>query len=156
VEALGLHDHVRLLGMLPEDDLVGLYRLAELFVLPVLEVPGDVEGFGIVLLEAALAETAIVATRAGGIPEAVEDGTTGLLVEAGNHDEVSGAILRLLSDDDLRERLAKNGAARARAEFSWEVIAARHARVLVSVVDERRRSSRPPPREASRGRPKDG
>jgi glycosyltransferase involved in cell wall biosynthesis len=156
VEALGLHDHVRLLGMLPEDDLVGLYRLAELFVLPVLEVPGDVEGFGIVLLEAALAETAIVATRAGGIPEAVEDGRTGLLVEAGNHDEVSRAILRLLSDDDLRERLAKNGAARARAEFSWEVVAARHERVLVSVVDERRRSSRPPPREASRGRLKGG
>ena len=136
IKALGLRDHVELRGELSDEDLVAWYRRADLFVLPVLDIPGDVEGFGIVFLEAALGYTASVSTRVGGIPEAVEDGKTGVLVEPGDHDAMASAIEGLLSDPGRREQLAMEGEARARNEFGWEIVAARYAQVLQSVVGQ--------------------
>jgi glycosyltransferase involved in cell wall biosynthesis len=84
------------------------------------------EGFGIVFLEAALGRTPTVATRVGGIPEAVVDGETGLLTPPGDTDAMIEAITRLLKDRDLREKMGASGEARARTDFSWETICARY------------------------------
>lgn len=127
VVELGLQRHVRLLGRLPgEADLVKLFFRADVFVLPGLEIPGDMEGFGIVFLEAALGRTPTVSTRVGGVPEAVVDGETGLLVPPGDADAMTEAITRLLTDDALRERLGRAAEARARRDFSWDSICARY------------------------------
>lgn len=141
VRELGLEDHVRLAGELPDDVLRSLYFQAEIFVLPVLDLPGDVEGFGIVFLEAALAGTPSVATRSGGIPEAVADGTGGLLVEPADYGGLTRAILRLLEDRELRRRYARQARDRARREFGWETITDQHARVLESVARARAAAS---------------
>ena len=133
IDALGLGDHARLLGQLSNAELVALFRRADLFVLPVLDIPGDIEGFGIVFLEAALGFTASVSTRVGGIPDAVSDGETGVLVAAGDHDAMADAISRLLADAELRDRLARQGEARARSEFGWDAVVARLEKVLVAV-----------------------
>jgi phosphatidyl-myo-inositol dimannoside synthase len=122
VNELGLEDHVKLLGKLPDEDLFRLYFLADIFVLPCLNIPGDVEGFGIVFSEAALAGTASVATRVGGIPEAVQDELTGLLAEPGDFIGLAERITRLLADEPERKRLADAGANRARTELAWPVI----------------------------------
>jgi phosphatidylinositol alpha-1,6-mannosyltransferase len=126
----GLGAHVILTGTLPDAEVVRLFYRADLFVLPCLKLPGDVEGFGIVFLEAALAGTASVATRVGGIPDAVIDGETGLLVEPGDPSAFGEAVFRLLEDVPLRERLARTGAERARAEFSWDAITAQYIQVF--------------------------
>lgn len=133
IDELGLADHARLLGQVSDAKLVALFRRADLFVLPVLDVPGDIEGFGIVFLEAALGFTASVSTRVGGIPDAVVDGETGALVAPGDYDAMADAIGRLMADAELRDRLARQGEARARREFGWDAIAARLEQELVEV-----------------------
>jgi len=137
IEELGLAEHAVLLGQRSDDELVALYRRADLFVLPVLEIPGDIEGFGIVFLEAALGSTTSVSTRVGGIPDAVADGETGLLVAPGDPNAMAAAISQLLADDELRERLARRAETRARSEFGWDAVSARLAKVLESAQRSR-------------------
>jgi glycosyltransferase involved in cell wall biosynthesis len=76
------------------------------------------EGFGIVLLEAMLAQLPVVATRVSAVPEIVAGGQTGLLVEAGDAEAFATALTELLDDPSRRDVLGKAGLARARAEFS--------------------------------------
>lgn len=136
-QELHLENHVRLLGRLSDEDLLPLYFRAEVFVLPCLELPDDVEGFGIVFSEAALAGLPIVATRVGGIPDAVDDGKTGILVSAGDYHGLASAILRLLGSEGLRAQMAKTAAARARELFDWDVITKRYEEVLTAITQRR-------------------
>ena len=76
------------------------------------------EGFGIVLLEAMLAELPVVATRVSAVPEIVADGETGILVEPGDADAVARALVELLRDDARRRALGEAGRRRARERFS--------------------------------------
>jgi phosphatidylinositol alpha-1,6-mannosyltransferase len=116
-EAAGVADRVRFLGKVAEDDLPLLYRAADVFAAPSRDrrEEDDVEGFGIVFLEAAASGLAVLATRTGGIPEAVEDGVGGLLVPPGDRAALTEAWTRLVSDRELRRRLGARGrAGRAR------------------------------------------
>jgi phosphatidylinositol alpha-1,6-mannosyltransferase len=80
----------------------------------------DVEGFGIVFLEAAMARTPSIAGRSGGASEAVIHESTGLLVKPTDVDSVEDAVMRLLYDEGLRTKLADQGKKRAEIEFRWE------------------------------------
>jgi phosphatidylinositol alpha-1,6-mannosyltransferase len=119
---LGLERHVMLLGSLSNDDVVKLYQTCDLVVLPALATPDDVEGFGIVLLEAAAAGKPVIATRAGGIPDAVEQGKSGLLVDAGDYDALSQATVNLLSDEKQRQMMGAYAQKRLSEHFTWEKI----------------------------------
>ena len=134
VEQQGLGSHVVLMGGVEDAVLRGFLQRGDLFVLPVLEVPGDVEGFGIVFLEAALGGMPSVATRVGGIPEAIAHNESGILVEPGDWDAMVVEIGALLRDEALRKRLAESGAKRARALFSWEAITAQYMGVFNRVA----------------------
>lgn len=135
IEALGLQDHVRMLGQLTDSrDLVRLFYRADVFVLPCLDIPGDIEGFGIVFLEAALGGTPSVATRVGGIPEAIIDGETGLLVTPGDFPALTDAVAKLFEEDDLRKRMSEAAENRARNEFAWEVIVDQYVDAFTSCV----------------------
>ena len=101
----GLADHVRLLGPVPLDQLLPLYRNYDLFVLPTL--PG--EGIPRVLLEAMTAGVPIVTTHVAGIPSLIEDEVNGLLVAAPTVDAVTDALSRLARDGAVRSRLIANG-----------------------------------------------
>ena len=128
VQELGLQNHVKLVGKLAESkDLVRLFYRADVFVLPCLDIPGDIEGFGIVFMEAALGGTPSVATRVGGIPEAVADGETGLLVTPGDFPALVAAITELFEDDALRRTMSDAAEMRARKEFAWDVIVSQYA-----------------------------
>ena len=117
-------DNVRLLGALPHDDTLALYELADVVVHPAIWP----EPFSRVLLEAAAAGKAIVATRVGGTPEAIDDGVTGLLVEPRDPVALADAVTRLLDDETLRRRLGQRAAETAATRASGaRVVAQMHA-----------------------------
>jgi len=109
---------VRWLGPVSQDDMAVLYRAVDLVVLPSV----GPEAFSRVPLEAAMAERACVGARAGGIPEEIVDGHTGLLVERGDAGALARAIARLLGDDELRTAFGRNARAFVRDRFGADAI----------------------------------
>jgi phosphatidyl-myo-inositol dimannoside synthase len=93
---LGLQTQVSFLGPLPLSEVVQLYNVADLFVMLSRDEPPDVEGFGLVFLEAAACGLPSVGGRSGGIPDAIEEGKSGWLVDPGNPQEIAATIVDLL------------------------------------------------------------
>jgi len=127
---IGVRDHVRFAGQVPFANLPAYYSLADAFVMPSREARPDVEGFGLVFLEAGACGTPVVGARAGGIPDAVQDGTTGLLVPPADPKALTDALTRLLTTPELAERLGRGGRHHAVHEASWDHVADRLWRVL--------------------------
>lgn len=120
---LGLSRTVRFLGPRPPEELVDIYRAADL-----LAVPSYNESFGLVAVEAQATGTPVVAARVGGLPLAVADGETGVLVSGHEAEAWADAIAGLLDDDARRLAMAEAAVARA-ARFSWSESAASLAQV---------------------------
>ncbi len=119
VRAQGLEGGVRLLGPVDELTKWAVYELADVHVMPNRVLGGaDFEGFGIVFLEAALAQRPSIGGRNGGVPDAVLDGETGLLIDPERPAELPGALDRLLRDTALRRRMGTAAATRAARDFS--------------------------------------
>lgn len=134
VQDMRLQNHVRLTGRLSDTDLARVYQAADLLVMPVLPLKDDVEGFGIVLLEAAAAGKPAVATSVGGIPDAVENGKSGILVQAGDYENMSQAIVSLLRDAETRSALGEYARRRVAKRFGWESIIQMYEEVLNSLT----------------------
>lgn len=117
---LGIADRVRAVGFVDEETLPALFRLARVFLLLSEESATDVEGFGVALLEAAASGVPVVATRTGGIPEAVVDGSTGVLVPSGDPQATARAIAHLLAEAELAKHMGERGRQRATSQFSTE------------------------------------
>ena len=107
------------MGRLAFSEIVKLYSLADLFVLLSREELPDVEGFGLVFLEAAACGLPSVGGRSGGIPEAVDEGRSGWLVDPSNPHEIAATIIDLLKSPGKLERASKSCLSQAR-EASWE------------------------------------
>jgi phosphatidylinositol alpha-1,6-mannosyltransferase len=122
VSRLGLEKHVQLLGAISDEDVIKLYQACDLVVLPALELDDDVEGFGIVALEAAAAGKPVVATRVGGIPDAVEDGKSGILVDPGDYLGLSQIVTLILKDREMSLSMGSHGRCRVKRDFAWRRI----------------------------------
>jgi phosphatidylinositol alpha-1,6-mannosyltransferase len=112
----GVGDRFRLLGAVDESTRESLMRGADVFVMPNVPVPGDMEGFGLVAIEAALRSTPVVAARMEGIVDAVVDGETGYLCEPMNASEF---IERLVALDNDRASLASFSDRAAEVAREW-------------------------------------
>ena len=123
-------------GEVPDDELPGMYAAADVFAMPCRSRWGglEVEGFGIVFLEAAAAGKPVVAGRSGGAAEAVVDLQTGLLVEGSEPKAVALAVGRLLEHRQEAARMGAAGRARVEASFTWTGRAARLEELLVGAV----------------------
>lgn len=95
------------------------YAAADMFVFFAREAEADIEGFGIVPLEAGLAGLPVLAGRAGGVIEAVVDGVTGVLVDPRDLAAMSAAFGALANDPTQREALGRAGSARVQKDFAW-------------------------------------
>ncbi len=114
------------------------------------EADGDVEGFGIVFLEANAAGKPVIGGRSGGAIEAVADGVTGRLVDPDSSIELETALRELLSDSQLRQTMGVDGRRRVESEFNWKQRAQSldglNRRILYNPVQ----ASRPQPLRRSR------
>ncbi len=126
---LGVADRVRFLTEVPDRDLPGLYNAAEVYLGVSRLMEQRVEGFGISLAEASACGIPVVAGRSGGIPEAVHDGETGLLVEAEEPGAVAEALRRLLADPVLRRRLGDAGRRAVETRYNWNRVVADLVRI---------------------------
>ncbi|MGD0451756.1 MAG: glycosyltransferase family 4 protein [Candidatus Bathyarchaeia archaeon] len=118
LEAAKLAGNFKFLGNLKDDKLPAVYNCADVFALPSIQ-----EGQGIVLLEAQACAKPIVAFNIGGVNEAVKNEETALLVKLGNTDEFADALLKLISDKALQEKMGAFGRRFVLENFTWDICA---------------------------------
>ncbi len=131
---LGLRDHVVFAGFVPQEQLSDFYNLCDVFVMANREEEesGDVEGFGMVFLEANAAGKPVIGGRSGGTEDSILEGVTGFRVRPENVDEIASVLKKLFNDPALCRRLGEAGMARARREFGWK----EKARILRQVSQD--------------------
>lgn len=126
--ALGLADRVAWQGPQPQAAVLAAYRAADIFALPCrVSADGDRDGLPNVLLEAQSQKLACVSTAVSGVPELIEDGITGILVQPRAPAQLADALTRLIADPGLRRRLGEAGYARTTTVFSMDAGADRLA-----------------------------
>lgn len=123
---------VHLVGRLDDDELATAYAAFDVVALPCRTRWGglDVEGLGIVTLEAQAAGRPVVVGRSGGAPEALAGDVTGTVVDGHDADAVAAALVRWLSDPTARRRAAELGPTWVRERWTWDAIAARFAALI--------------------------
>jgi phosphatidylinositol alpha-1,6-mannosyltransferase len=144
--SVGVRERVVVAYDLPTRDLPRIYALCDVFAMPSrdrLELC-DVEGFGIVFLEANACGKPVVGGRSGGIADAIVDDVTGLLVDPQDPADTARAIIRLLQDADMACRMGSRGRARVVNQFTWGLVAQRVQEVLDSVHKEKLQPVRRP------------
>jgi glycosyltransferase involved in cell wall biosynthesis len=121
--SLGVGDVVRFHGFVSEAELIRRYVDCDVFVLPaVVDAKGDVEGLGVVIIEALAYGRGVIASDAGGITDIVEHERTGLLVPPGDADALADAIVDLSRDRERAARLGRAGRAHVQEHFSWPAV----------------------------------
>ena len=134
-ERLGIAEKVNFMGSLRGGKLYERYASAGVVVMPSKRTADDVEGFGTIFLEAAAFAKPVVGTISGGIPEAVRNGETGLLVQEGDIDALKASLVRILGDSILQHRLGRNGLAWVLSNFSLARSASSVARLFGSIEE---------------------
>ena len=136
---MGVRDRVIFAGKIPNKELPDIYALSDVFVMPSREQleACDVEGFGLVFLEANGCGKPVIGGRSGGIPEAIVDGVTGLLVDPEEAEDIANGLARLLCDGNLAARLGQQGRSRVLREFQWTKVGNRVQAILDSIVREK-------------------
>lgn len=132
---LGVAEHVHFVGWVSAEDLPRFYNVADAFVMPSHETASNVEGFGIVFLEAGASGVPVVGARSGGIPDAIRDGETGLLVPPSSPSDLAAALIRLLTASEWAARLGRQARRFVVDELSWDRVADRLWAVLASGVE---------------------
>ena len=122
IAALGVGDHVRLLGWVSEDDLVRWLRAADLVVIPTQEL----EGFGLATAEALACGTPVVGTRAGATPELLEQLDPSLLAHDTSPAAIAAAVIRQLREPARLRTLAERARGVVEPSMSWAQVAAVH------------------------------
>lgn len=129
--AQGIEENVSFLGRLEFQEMLHVLAAADIFAMPARTRGGglDVEGLGIVYLEAQASGVAVVAGTSGGAPETVTP-ETGIVVEGSDVDKLSEVLVTLLDDPIARAAMGAAGRAHVEAEWSWEIMGARLKEIL--------------------------
>ncbi|MFB7910552.1 glycosyltransferase family 4 protein [Kitasatospora sp. NPDC056076] len=132
VDAEGVRDSVRFTGSVPWAELPAHYGAGDVFAMPCRTRRGglDVEGLGIVYLEASATGLPVVAGDSGGAPDAVLEGETGYVVPGGSAEASAERIVRLLRDEELRRRMGEAGRRWVERSWRWDLLAGRLTSLL--------------------------
>lgn len=120
VSRMNLTNVVEIQPNVSDIDLEEYYRLADIFIMPNYRIGPDVEGFGLVFLEANQYHLPVIGGRSGGVPEAIKEGKSGLLVEPNNIDSITKAVLRLSENKTLRTDMGMFAQDRVVEQFKWQ------------------------------------
>lgn len=131
-QSCGVADHVVFTGSVPAEELAAHHTLADVFAMPCRTRGAglDVEGLGIVFLEASASGVPVVAGRSGGAPETVVESVTGTTVDGTSVDDVRRAVVDVLSDRDRAAAMGAAGREFVSTEWRWDDLAARLAHLL--------------------------
>ena len=130
---LKIEKYVIFLGQIEFGQIHSYYNACDIFIMPSKTVGLDYESFGIVYLEANACGKPVIAGRSGGIKDAVLDGSTGILVDPNNIEEISQAMLLLLKDPEYAEKLGEYGRRRVEKELNWKMVGEKIEAVLATV-----------------------
>jgi phosphatidyl-myo-inositol dimannoside synthase len=119
-----VQDYVIFFGKASLKQLITFYTIADVFVMSsrIREAQSDVEGFGIVYLEANCCGLPVIGGKSGGVPDAIEDGITGFLVDPNNSDEIAEKVCYLLDNPEKAKEMGRKGRLRVEKNFSWKKI----------------------------------
>ena len=127
----GLKSHIIFTGRVERNELMRLFAACDLFLLPARTMDdGNLEGFGIVYLEANLMGKPVIGGRTGGTMEAVSDSESGLIVDGNDEHEIAAAIVRILTDPELAESLGRKGLQRVLDRFTTDNQCAEFSKIL--------------------------
>ncbi|WP_438444815.1 glycosyltransferase family 4 protein [Gorillibacterium sp. sgz5001074] len=137
----GVADSVVFAGRVADEEMVKYYNLCDVFIMPsrMLEAEGDVEGFGIVYMEASRCGKPVIGGNSGGVVEAVLHGETGLVVDPRSTESISEAVIRLHEDKKLAASLASKGYQRAKNEFHYRIITRGFDSIMTAIAQEKKR-----------------
>ncbi len=127
--AAGIGNHIRFLGKVPDEELLVLYRTADVHVFPIREIPGDPEGFGMVAVEAAAHGLPTVAFAAGGVVDAVAEAASGHLVEPDNYATFAETVVKTLAEQEQLRSTCIDFARR----FAWPTFGRKFAEQLSGI-----------------------
>ena len=120
-------------GYVEDEDLPKYYNESDVVVLPSYN---RAEGFGMVIIEAQACGTPVIGTTVGGIPYAIKNGESGLLVPPKDSEKLADAIIKILGDDDLSQKKGHAGYEQVRKEFTWGKSTEKFLKILEEVLDK--------------------
>lgn len=138
VQSSEVRHRIKLLGRQSDQLLKMAYCAADLFIMPNIKVPGDMEGFGIVMLEANLMNTPVIASDLEGIKDVIEPGMNGYKVDPGDSEEFAATIDRVLNVE-LSE-LSEKCRSYVFDKFTWENVSKRYVHFLSEVIQKYKNS----------------
>jgi len=123
-DSLNLKENVVFVGYIKNSDLPKYYASSDIFVLPSIETKeGDTEGLGVVLLEAMACRVPVIGSNVGGITDIIKNDQNGFLAKPKNPEDIADRIIKLLSNEGLRQKFSKEGIKIVQERFSWDVVA---------------------------------
>lgn len=126
IEDKNLENKIRLLGKITEKDKEILLNTCDIFVQPNIEIKGDIEGFGIAVIEAASCGRVVVAADIEGLQDAICDGKNGFMVKSHDADDYERKITQLLSDDNFRKQFGERARQFVIENYNWKSIAEKY------------------------------
>jgi phosphatidylinositol alpha-1,6-mannosyltransferase len=135
---LGVQDSVVFAVSVPDEELAAYYAACDVFIMPNRQIGSDIEGFGIVYLEAGAAGKPVVGGKSGGTDDAIVDGVTGLRVDGNSHIEIANAVIDLLSTPDKAKAMGMRGRQRVVNEFAWDTVVVRTRQIVTMIAVEGR------------------
>jgi phosphatidylinositol alpha-1,6-mannosyltransferase len=138
----GVASQVQFLGNISDAELLSCYQQCDLFALPNREVNGDIEGFGMVLIEAQACGKPVVAGRSGGTSETMRIGTTGETVDCNSPDALAERLVRLLLDASLRDEMGRQARLWVVEQFDWERLATKAGELFESQAKRQNKRKR--------------
>lgn len=136
VKAFNLQKKVLMVGKQPDEVLKNAYAGADIFIMPNIPIPGDMEGFGIVLLEANLAGTPAVAADLEGIKDVIENGKNGFKIAVRDAENFSGQIDSLIEND--LDEMSTSSRKFVLENFTWNKVAQQYISYLKEIVDNKK------------------
>jgi phosphatidylinositol alpha-1,6-mannosyltransferase len=131
-----LTEHVTFHGYTKDEKLLSLLQGADIFAMPNKTVNGDLEGFGLVFLEANACGLPVIGGKSGGVVDAIEDGVSGYLIQPGSISDIQHTLKRLIDDEDLRTRLGASALSRAIDSYSLERKRSEFDTILNHCIDD--------------------